>query len=634
MAPPSRTYGKKRSFFGSLSSLHRSRISTDSLPAKNPDHCSPSVNTSYDTVKQSTKSQKNVQAASIDDIASALLDDSDSEMPAEEEAIQLSERGILGSPTSTAPTLEASAAQVGGRRTTLYSPSAQRERATSSGRGYRSSAPRVQKTSPNKFTRTPRPRADSTSSPKRKDFNLIRPLADPIKKSTNRSSYIVLKDSETVCLLPHNVMDGAPRILLQGDMASQGCAVAASADEIEEKVCAMLAATDALKPSPPQAQPRKSPVSKVTRMTPSRMLAKVSSAWDRWQVKSSSTPAAKPRAKLTKQPIRHDPNGPLTSHPVFHSPPLQRSSLIDTIEIRLNEGDNLNRKKVQQMVGGRVARKPVANDGNALRSGRSMDDDPFAEPAPHLPPSGVESRAKMKIMLGPSVSSLLIIDPFEGEKGFESNLEDRILSSSPVCASTPRIHLHRVQTPAAGDSVHEHCSKLQTQMGLEEMSTDMFVCPSQEAVCVGKVHDQEAQLRPLTTTDRIAVGYLRDAPSLDACQPKWSKKHPSPSKRDLEELEIAFRCYSELKRRGIGEEADELAAHYTPSARHLSPRDTNTLMRTREEDDKSMSACEAQSPAKSHTRRPTDEVRRRQHIRLAPIYRPAIPHSDEIDELQ
>ncbi|TFB02049.1 hypothetical protein CCMA1212_005806 [Trichoderma ghanense] len=634
MAPPSRTYGKKRSFFGSLSSRHRSRISTDSLPAKNPDHGSPSVNASYDTVKQSTRSQKHVHAASIDDIASALLDDSDSEMPEEEEAIQQSEKGILDSPTSTAPALEASAAQVGEQRTTSYSPSASKERTTSNSRGYRPGAPRVQKASPIKFTKPPRHRGNSTSSPKRKDFNLIRPLADPVKKSTNRSSYIVLKDSETVCLLPHNVMDGAPRILLQGDMTSQGCAVAASADEIQEKVCAMLAATDALKPSPSQARPRKSPVSKMTRMTPSRMLAKVSSAWDRWQVKPSNTSAAKPRAKLTKQPIRHDPNGPLTSHPVFHSPPLQRSSLIDTIEIRLNEGDNLNRKKVQQMVGGRVTRKPVANDGNALRSGRSLDDDPFAESAPYHHPNSFENGAKMKIMLGPSVSSLLIIDPFEAEKGFESNLEDRILSSSPVCASTPRIHLHRVQTPTGGESVNEHCSKVPTQMSLEKMTTDFSAYPSQEAVSLGKAPDQEVQLRPLPSTDRIAVGFLRDAPSLDACHGKWSKKHPSPSKRDLEELEIAFRCYSELKRRGIGEEADELAAHYTPSARYLSPRDTNRLMRTREEDAQSMPAFEAQSPAKSRMRRPTDEVRRRHHIRLAPIYRPAIPHSDEIDELQ
>ncbi|PTB68046.1 hypothetical protein BBK36DRAFT_1114556 [Trichoderma citrinoviride] len=631
MPPPPRTYGKKRSFFGSLGSRHRSRASTDSLPAKNPDHGSPCVNTSYDTVKHSTRSQKNVQAASIDDIASALLDDSDSEMPAEEEAMQQSESGILDSPTSTA---FASAAQVGEQRTSSYSPSTSKERTTSNSRGYRPGAPRVQKTSPNNFTKPSRPRGNSTASPKRKDYNLIRPLADPAKKTTNRSSYIVLKDSETVCLLPHNVMDGAPGILVQGDKASQGCAVPASADEIQEKVCAMLAATDALKPSPSQSQPKKSPASKVNRMTPSRMLAKVSSAWDRWQVKSSNTAAAaKPRAKLTKQPIRDDPNGPLTSHPVFHTPPVRRSSFIDTIEIRLNEGDNLNRRKVQQMVGGHVARKPVANDGKALRSGRSMDEDPFAEPAPYLRPGVVENRATMKLMLGPSVSSLLIIDPFEAEKGFESNLEDRILSSSPVCASTPRIHLHRVQTPTDGVNVDEHCSKGPTQMSLERMTTDSEYS-SQEAGSFRKAADQEVQLRRLPNTDRIAVGFLRDAPSLDACHVKWSKKHPSPSKRDLEELEIAFRCYSELKRRGIGEEADELAAHYTPSARYLSPRDTNRLMRTREEDAKSVPACEAQSPARSHMRRPTDEVRRGQHIRLAPIYRPAVPHSDEIDELQ
>ncbi|UKZ57656.1 hypothetical protein TrVGV298_011516 [Trichoderma virens] len=427
-------------------------------------------------------------------------------------------------------------------------------------------------------------------------------------------------------------MDGTPRILLHSELAREGCAVAAGADEIQEKVCAMLAATDALKPSP--SQPRKSPIAKMTRMTPSRVLAKVSSAWDRWQVKSSSG-GAKPRVKLTKQPAQEDPpNGPLTSHPVFVSPALQRTSLIDTIEIRLNEGDNLNRKKVQQIVGGRVARKPVANDGKTLRSGRSMDDDPFAEPTLYRSPSAIDKHPNMKIMVGSNTASLLIIDPFEAEKGFENNLEDRILSSSPVCASTPRIHLHRVQTPTLEDSLDEQCSKLPTQISLEKMTTDLTVYQSQEAISFRKSPDQSGQMRPLPNSDRMAVELMRSGSSMDMCNAQWTKKHPSPSKRDLEQLEIAFRCYSELKRRGIGEEADELAAHYTPSTRYLSPRDTNRMMKTREEGGKPTSGCESQSPAKSQMRRPTDDLRHRHHIRLAPIYRPMVPQSDEVDELQ
>ncbi|KAL7793554.1 hypothetical protein V8C37DRAFT_378213 [Trichoderma ceciliae] len=426
-------------------------------------------------------------------------------------------------------------------------------------------------------------------------------------------------------------MDGAPRILLHGEIAGQSCAVVAGADDIQEKVCAMLAATDALKPSSSQA--RKSPISKMTRMTPSRMLAKVSSAWDRLQVKSSSA-GSKPRAKLTKHPVEEDANGPLTSHPVYPSPAvLRRKSLIDTIEIRLNEGDNLNRKKVQQMVGGRVARKPVANDGKTLRSGRSMDD-PFAEPASCHKPNAIETRPNLKIMVGSNATSLLIIDPFEAEKGFENNLEDRILSSSPVCASTPRIHLHRVQTPTVEDTLDEQCSKLPTQTSLEKMTTDLTVYQSQEAVSFRKPPNQSGQTRPLPNTDRISIGLIRDGPSLDTCNTKRTKKHPSPSKRDLEELEVAFRCYSELKRRGIGEEADELAAHYTPSSRYLSPRDTNRLMKIREGGAKSVSVCEAQSPARTQIRRPTDDLRGRHQIRLAPPYRPTIPQSDETDELQ
>ncbi|KAH6609680.1 hypothetical protein Trco_003026 [Trichoderma cornu-damae] len=575
--------------------------------------------------------QSHVRPTSIEDIASALLDDSSSDLPPEGAAMQQSERAVGGSATPTPPAPEDSTAGVGEQHMHSHTPSLSKDRAVGGSRGSRPGAPRIQKASPmNRFAKSSRPRRNSTSSPKRKDYSLVRPLSSPAKSSINRTPYIVVKDAEAICLLPHNVMDGAPRILLQGETTSQSCAIGASPDEIQEKVCAMLAATDALKPS--SSQPRKSPISKMSRMTPSRMLAKVSSAWDRLQVKSSSA-GPKPRAKLTKQPVQEDPNGPLNSHPVFPSPAPRRQSLIDTIEIRLNEGDNLNRKKVQQMVGGRVARKPVANDGKVLRGGRSMDD-PFAESALCHSPNAIENQPNLKIVVGSSVTSLLIIDPFEAEGGFENNLEDRILSSSPVCASTPRIHLHRVETPTLEDTLDEQCSKLPTQMSLEKMTTDLTVYQSQEAVSFRKMPTQSGQMRPLPNTDRISVGFMRDGPSLDACNAKWTKKHPSPSKRDLEELEIAFRCYSELKRRGIGEEADELAAHYTPSARYLSPRDTNRLIRTREEGAKSTSVCEAQSPARFQTRRPTDELRSRHHIRLAPPYRPTAPQSDETDELQ
>ncbi|KKO99904.1 hypothetical protein THAR02_08006 [Trichoderma harzianum] len=634
MAPPLRTYGKKKSLLGPLGSRHRSKASTDFLPAKNPDLGSQSVNPCSDTAKRHSRTQSNAQPTSIEEIASALLDDSSSELPADGDAKGQLVQDDPDCTTSIPPVREDSTPEVGEQPIISHSPKSLKEGSTSNSRAPRPSAPRIQKMSPNnRFAKSSRPRGNSTSSPKRKDYSLIRPLADSVKKSTHRSPYPVVKDAEAVCLLPHNVMDRTPRILLQSELAGQGRAVATSADEIQEKVCAMLAATDALKPCP--SQPRKSPVSKMTRMTPSRVLAKVSSAWDRWQVRSSSGGAAKPRARLTKQPVQEDsPDGPLTSHPVFVSPAFKRASLIDTIEIRLNEGDNLNRKKVQQMVGGCVARKPVANDGKALRSGRSLDDDPFAEPALYHSPSAIERHQHLKIMVGSNTASLLIIDPFEAEKGFENNLEDRILSSSPVCASTPRIHLHRVQTPTLEDSLDEQCSKLPTQISLEKGTTDLTIYQSQEAISFKKSPNQSGQMRVLPNTDRITVGLIREGPSLDTCSAKWSKKHPSPSKRDLEQLEIAFRCYSELKRRGIGEEADELAAHYTPSTRYLSPRDTNRMMKAREEGVKSMSSSESQSPAKSQIRRPTDDLRRHHQIRLAPVYRPTIPQSDEVDELQ
>ncbi|KAM0461126.1 hypothetical protein ACHAPV_004440 [Trichoderma viride] len=586
-----------------------------------------SVNTCCETMTQAAQNKDNVQPITLERIASALLDDSSSDLP-EEEVVQQTEKDALETSTSTPLAPEDTTPEIGERRICSHSPSSSKDRTSNSGRGYRPGAPRVQKASPNnRFAKSSRPRRSSTSSPKRKDCSLTRPLTSPLRNSANRSSYIIVKDAEAVCLLPHNIMDGTPRILLQGEMADEKCAMAVNPDDIQNKVCAMLAATDALKPS--FSQPCKSPTPKMSRM-PSRMLARVSSAWDRLQTKSSNS-GSKPRAKLTKQPIQEDIDGPLTSHPVFSSPILLKTPLIDAIEIRLNEGDNLNRKKVQQMVGGCVPRKPVANDGKALRSGRSIDD-PFSEPALLHSPSIIESHANLKIMIGSNRTSLLIIDPFEAERGFDSNLEDGILSSSPVCASTPRIHLHRVQTPTMDDSLDGPWSRLRTQTSLEKMTTDLTVYQSQEAVSLRKASSQSGHVRPLPNTDRVKVDLMRDKPFLDANTAKWTKKHPSPSKRDLEELEIAFRCYSELKRHGIGEEADELAAHYNPSSRYLSPRDTNRMMGAREESTKSVSACADQSLARCQTRRPTDDPRGHQ-IRLAPPYRPMVPQSDETDEL-
>lgn len=589
------------------------------------------MNICHEVVKQDARTQKNVQPTSLEEIVSALLDDSGSDLPAQEDAIRQSGKDVLDYSYSTPPVLEDSTVEVGERPIYSHSPSLSRDQTTGKSRSYRPGAPRIQKNSPNnRFAKSSRPRANSTSSPKRKDHRLVRPLAEPAKSPTSRSPYLVVKETEAICLLPHNVMDRAPKILVQGDVVSPSRAIGPNAEEIQEKVCAMLAATDTLKPS--SSQPRKSPIAKMARMTPSRMLAKVSNAWDRLQVKSSNS-ATKPRAKLTKQPIQEDPNGPLTSHPVFPSPPRRRNSLIDTIEIRLNEGDNLNRRKVQQMVGGYVARKPVANNGKTLRSGQSMED-PFAEPALGHSPSVARHQPNLKVMVGSSATSLLIINPFEAERGFESNLEDRILSSSPVCASTPRVHLHRVQTPALEDTLDEQCSKLPTQLSPEKVTTDLTVYQSQEAVSFKKTPNQSAQIRPLSDTDRVGVGSIREGPPLDAPDRKWTKKHPSPSKRDLEQLEVALHCYSELKKRGIGEEADELAAHYTPSSRYLSPRDSNRMMRTREEGVKTVSACEARPSAISQIQCPMDDLKTRHQIRLAPPYRPTNLQSDEIDELQ
>lgn len=110
---------------------------------------------------------------------------------------------------------------------------------------------------------------------------------------------------------------------------------------------------------------------------------------------------------------------------------------------------------------------------------------------------------------------------------------------------------------------------------------------------------------------------------------KRVKKHPSPSKRTLEDLETAFQRYGQLQRSGADQdELDELARTYASPTPALVFRDPNRMMTER-----SIIGTSSPSSRIRATRipQPTDF---RREMRVAPPYRPTVPHADESDELQ
>jgi hypothetical protein len=207
--------------------------------------------------------------------------------------------------------------------------------------------------------------------------------------------------------------------------------------DVTDKINAMLAATDALKPS--ASQLGTSPGFKRARMTSSRVLSKVSSAWDKLHLKrpaQDSTPNH-------QRPFVDNGNGWLSPLPLPRPTTPNNFSSIRTIEIRLNEGDNLNRRKVQRIVGGgQVARKPVADGGESLRSGRSMDDQ-FSDMCLCRTPTGLEVLGSPTTLGSEtqSFSSHSSENPFRSEAGFDRDLHYGVLRATPEGRSTPRLRI-------------------------------------------------------------------------------------------------------------------------------------------------------------------------------------------------
>lgn len=605
-----------------------------------------SVSISNETPRRPPRRKTGRHTSSIEEMASRLLDDTTATLQGHE--TPRTSKRVSGQDKPPLPTKSPKSA-ANPKTQPIISPrrlSPRLERPALSP-DARIRTARVEKHSPKSSARvlrqTPSTRSRADSNQRRKETGLQRPLPqsktlslDPLKSHPTTN----LKASTSV---PLGDVDGNVRYRRAvGADRLAPADTSTDPEDINQKLHAMLAATNALKPSTPQMG--NSSASKLTRMVSSRMFAKVSHAWDRLHSKSSfENPRGRDRGEA--QVSNELGDGLLNS--AFPSPAAM--SPISTIEIRLNEGDNLNKKKVQRIVGGQVARKPVADDGKSLRSGKSLDD-PFAECGRARTPTTFESRLKKESDNDSDIIPPLPRNPFDSEKGFDNDIEDRILITPPVGSSTPRIRVERVSSASLDDSPtmnHSRSTLLQVnsmlcgvQLGLgrEELMR------AQPLELIAMKASEGRLVNPVTRT-RHDVAEM--TPNIDAGGSNRVKKHPSPSKEALEDLEMAFRKYTHLNISGANsDEMDELATSFVSVTPPLVQHDKNRLISNR------LSASNIQDLASPSVRRghsrplssssmmqfsrtlhPLDNARKIcGEIRLAPPYRPA-GIEDDVDEL-
>lgn len=470
-------------------------------------------------------------------------------------------------------------------------------------------------------------------SQRRASTNLKRQLSlDPLK--FHPTNNLKVPTSVPLAAVDRNVRSRAT----EGSNTTPTGEDCASGEAISGKLIAMLAATDALKPTP---QRTNSSGSRLTRMVPSKVLAKVSNAWDRFHPKTSS----QEKGPLYKLVVDDGEGTGMDKHKDYPAPESpDNMSPISNIEIRLNEGDNLNKRKVQRIVGGRVNRKPLADDGKSLRIGKPTED-PFSEQDGWHTPTSFEHRLKAGPDEEETQRLALSRSPFDSEKEFDSNIEDRFLNSTPVGSSTPRIIVKRASESCDGhSSTIDSISPSQRQLGVKLSKTPLQrdrgnSSPNNLDRCPIADPSEAALIDSVSQARRAWERSTRGFASFGA---KRTKKHPSPSKEVLEDLEKELRQYAHEQASGAGRhELNELNVGYfdesplrpqerkRSSLTHLTLTNLDELVHPvydgachRRDSSASMRKFISQGKVKLH-----------KDIRLAPAYRPAGSSPHDVDEL-
>ena len=297
--------------------------------------------------------------------------------------------------------------------------------------------------------------------------------------------------------------------------------VAFDPNEIANKIEKMLAATEALKSQPQPTRPKaaipsSSTTSKVSRLV-KKNLKKVSHALTERRLFPKNQP------KDTKVQDAIEEEGEKESVAPDDAAAGKRAGL-KSIELRLNEGENLNKDKVQKVCGGKIRRKPVPMSGKTLRTRRSLDD-PFSSPSSHRRNiTEFETRLRGGSVDDSVLPPLSYENPFESEKVMEGSLNS-ILSCAPLASSTPRKGYKRTSLPSESPTK-------KPRGGLQSRSIDFNAIPSMG------LGPESAPLKknPLALSPEIA-NMFSYVPVVDDFE---RKKHPSPAKSDLELMSAEF----------------------------------------------------------------------------------------------
>ncbi|KAG6121074.1 hypothetical protein E4U14_002515 [Claviceps sp. LM454 group G7] len=364
----------------------------------------------------------------------------------------------------------------------------------------------------------------------------------------------------------------------------------ASNAEIHYKVVQMVAAMDALKPTTPTTTPtRKATNARASsHVAQSKGFAKL---LGRLYSKSAS-----PESEAFKKRSRLGTSEKVSCLTRSASQPDTNRPAVSSTEIRLNVDQNLDKDKVQQMMG---VQSICQGSTSTFVRGHSCGQ--FA--------MGVGPEDELEVVAesgqgpehGSRQTSWSSPNPFDTEEDFECDLDQGILHVSPAGSSTPRIRIHRSSESSA-------------------------------IVHIGKGERiQESKIRQVTF--RIASGSNRRSSPEDCLSPDEdlgnAKKHPSPSKGDLEELERAFRRY-EVRPVPFEDDldADELAATSPTKVRRDVDIETNKV-------GGQSAPVGVSSTHSSRILRPLGQAVTRQKTKYQPAskYKPEGACADDVDEL-
>ncbi|ODA80303.1 hypothetical protein RJ55_03261 [Drechmeria coniospora] len=317
----------------------------------------------------------------------------------------------------------------------------------------------------------------------------------------------------------------------------------AHTDEISQKVMLMLAATDALKPK--SAQGITSSASKISRMVPTKVLTKVSTAWERFSAKSS-TPEPASGAKLGIKPREEAKDTAMSEWASTNAVCHGRHST-DSIERSIHDA-NFHKRKMQKVLGGSAIRKANSVSRKPPQPGEAIEVS-VGEPTTVQAPPAANYQWDISgagIDNGATAAGETAECPFESEVGFEHDLEDRILSTEPTGSSTPRARSLRgsiaTSLTDSAQSLHSdvqvRLARVVIKLGDGKLAgtpaREVMLKPSQSGGVVRMA--TAGQVRPRETLNAgNRVSYVKGDERV--------KKHPSPSKQQLEELEVGLQRY-------------------------------------------------------------------------------------------